>query len=519
MCDICNEHHYDEDCCCCECCEEEKELVRDRRELTDEEIESIIVEKYNDKSDKAKVFIRKALKVHGDWYDYSKVEYKNAKTKVTIICPIHKDFEQTPTNHLNGKGCNKCGNLNRGKYHVLTTQTFIERSKSIHNNKYDYSKVNYINNSTKVTITCPIHGDFDQIPSSHLIGKGCPECSGNKKYTSETFIQKAKEVHGNKYSYSKVNYINYNTKVIITCPIHGDFEQEPSSHLHNHGCPKCGDIITSDKNSRTVDLFIKLAKNKHNGKYDYSKVNYEDCKTKVTIICPIHGEFEQTPDSHLRGCGCPKCGLESVRNKLIMTKEEFIERANKVHNNKYNYDSVVYTGIFNPVIITCPTHGDFLQTPHAHLYGHGCPICGLSKGEELVTSYLNDKAILYEIHKTIRFDDKIMYPDFYLVYNNSEIWIEYNGEQHYQHIKFFHSNDKGIDFNYQLYRDIMKRQYCFDNNIKLIEIPYTVKTLNGISDFLDKVLLQNIDPNTLVDYSKLYKLDNTGLNLEDLFPT
>lgn len=161
MCSKCNEHH-DEDCCCCECCEEEKELVRDRRELTDEEIESIIVEKYNTKDEKTKVFIRKALKVHGNWYDYSKVEYKGSRTKVTIICPIHKDFEQTPTNHLNDKGCNKCGNLNRGKYHVLTTQTFIERSKSIHNNKYDYSKVNYINNRTKICIICPEHGEFWQ---------------------------------------------------------------------------------------------------------------------------------------------------------------------------------------------------------------------------------------------------------------------------------------------------------------------------------------------------------------------
>lgn len=146
MCSDCHNYH-DEDCCCCECCEEEKELVRDRRELTDEEIESIIVEKYNDKNNKAKVFIRKALRIHGLKYDYSQVDYKDCKTKVVIVCnkPGHGPFEQTPDSHINNKaGCLKCFGEATSERCRMTKEVFIKRSTEKYNGKYNYSKVEYV---------------------------------------------------------------------------------------------------------------------------------------------------------------------------------------------------------------------------------------------------------------------------------------------------------------------------------------------------------------------------------------
>ena len=188
-----------------------------------------------------------------------------------------------------------------------TTEQFIKEAKAIHGDKYDYSKVNYKGCFEKVCIICPIHGEFWQTPAMHLSGQGCSKCCGRKRKTKEEFIEDAKKVHGNKYDYSKVNYVNNKTKVIITCPIHGDFLQRPDRHLFGCGCNKCGYDNTAEKCKTSLEDFIKRAKEIHGDKYDYSKVVYVNNHTKVCIICPIHGEFWQTPRTHLMGRGCPIC--------------------------------------------------------------------------------------------------------------------------------------------------------------------------------------------------------------------
>ena len=183
-------------------------------------------------------FIEKAQKIHKNYYDYSKVNYINSKTKVCIICPEHGEFWQKPNTHLSGKGCPKCGKIKTTKAHTLTKEEFINKANIIYNNKYNYSNVDYINNHTKVCIICPQHGEFWQEPRTHLEGHGCPKCAFNIPSTIE-FIEKSNVIHNNKYNYSKVDYINAKTKVVITCPIHGDFEQTPDHHLRGQGCPIC----------------------------------------------------------------------------------------------------------------------------------------------------------------------------------------------------------------------------------------------------------------------------------------
>ncbi len=332
------------------------------------------------KTDKTKEFIAKAKAVHGDKYDYSKVMYINNLTKVTIGCPIHGEFEQTPAKHLLGQGCPNCGGRKK-----LTTEEFLERAKKVHGDKYDYSKVMYINNSTKVTIDCPIHGEFEQTPTSHLSGTGCAKCSRKKKISTEEFIEKAKKIHRDKYDYSKAKYVNATTKVTIVCPIHGEFEQIPYSHLSGQGCPVCG-----GSKRLSTEEFIEKAKKVHGDKYDYSKVNYVNSSTKVTIICPVHGEFEQNPTSHLKGCGCAKC---AEREKL--TTEEFIERAKKVHGDKYDYSKVKYVNSYTKVTIGCPFHGEFEQNPLNHLKGVGCPICHMGFTKTYKISLLKTEDLLH----------------------------------------------------------------------------------------------------------------------------
>ena len=193
-------------------------------------------------------WIKKAKDVHGDKYDYSKVVYKDSKTKVIIICSKHGEFEQMLNNHINSKqGCPKCS----GTYSP-TTEEWIEKATEVHGDKYDYSKVEYENTSTKIIIICKTHGEFEQTPHSHLRGFGCSKCTGSYSPTTEEWIEKAKEIHGDKYDYSKVVYKKDKTKVIIICKTHGEFEKTPSKHIHaKQGCQNCY-IFQSEECCRNV---------------------------------------------------------------------------------------------------------------------------------------------------------------------------------------------------------------------------------------------------------------------------
>ena len=258
----------------------------------------------------------------------------------------------------------------------LSTEEWIQKAKKVHGDKYDYSKVKYYNAHTKVCIICPIHGEFWQTPASHLMGNACPKCGGKTKLNTDKFIHRAKEIHGEKYDYSKVEYINATTKVCIICPIHGEFWQTPAKHLSGKGCKKCGIERINASNRLTTEEFIRRAKEIHGEKYDYSKTNYIDAKTKVTIICPIHGEFVQNPVSHLHGGhGCRICAKQEP-----YTTNSFIKKACEVHGKKYDYSKVKYVNSNIKVCIICPEHGEFFQRPSTHLGGCGCPNCnGITK--------------------------------------------------------------------------------------------------------------------------------------------
>lgn len=187
---------------------------------------------------KTQLFVEKSNNVHSNKFTYTNVVYVNAKTKVTITCKDHGDFNQIPNSHLNGSGCPMCASIKHSKNTALTTDEFIRRSSKKHNNKYSYKKSVYTTANSLITITCPIHGDFEQAAVSHYhTGNGCPYCAGSKQ-TTELFICKSANIHNNKYDYNNVIYKNSHTKVIITCPIHGDFEQTPSNH-YKHGCALC----------------------------------------------------------------------------------------------------------------------------------------------------------------------------------------------------------------------------------------------------------------------------------------
>lgn len=213
---------------------------------------------------------------------------------------------------------------------LVTTDIFIKRAKNKHGNKFCYSKVSYIKQDEEIILICPIHGEFLMEPRNHLRSdSGCNKCKDNLKITNEGFIRKAKAIHGDKYDYTKIDYKNKNSNLILICPIHGEFAQVARFHLKSHGCQKCGRKSIGDNKRHTVEEFIVNANKKHSGRYDYSLVDYINANTKVKIICLEHGEFEQVANKHLKGCGCPKC-KESKGEKII--REFLIE-------NDINYNS------------------------------------------------------------------------------------------------------------------------------------------------------------------------------------
>jgi len=291
-----------------------------------------------------------------------------------------------------------------------------------------------------------------------------------KKSNKEDFIKKAKSIHGERYDYSLVNYINNNTKVIIVCLIHGEFEQIPRSHISGHSCRQCKfdsyKIIEKD--------FIVDCTRIHNGKYNYSKVKYSGAHKKVTIICPKHGDFKQVASKHKEGYGCHKCS-----NETKLTTEDVIIQFKSIHNELYDYSMVNYVGDNVKVKIICKKHGEFESAPHNHKRGKGCPICNFSKGELKINSFLSDNKINFKLqHKFDDCRDKNPLPfDFYLPDHN--ICIEFNGRQHYEIVDYF-GGINGLISTQK--RDNIKIEYCKNNNIELIIIKHDENLFEVLSN-------------------------------------
>lgn len=252
-------------------------------------------------------FILESNKIHNNIYDYQFIEYKNDKTKVSILCREHGIFNQLPNKHRRGQGCPKCASFSRR----ISVDRFIEKSSQIHSYKYDYSLVNYINHSTKVKIICQEHGIFEQTPNNHMCHKkGCSKCNGGVSYTFNDFVKKANKIHNNNFNYLKIE----NGIVSIICKFGHEFDQGISSHLKGSGCLEC--YNTNKKYSK--EEFINACKRKHNDNYDYSLIDYQRCDIKVSIKCNNCLKlFNQRAKNHLSGQGCPKCSNKSISKMEI----------------------------------------------------------------------------------------------------------------------------------------------------------------------------------------------------------
>jgi hypothetical protein len=360
------------------------------------------------------------------------------------------------------------------------TQEFIAKAKEVHAEyNYDYSEAMYVNKRTKVKIYCPKHDNwFTPLPGVHINQKTrcklCGKESGSLKQTNskDGFIANAKNLHGDRYDYSKTDYINSYTKVDIICKEHGLFSIRPKDHIRANGehagCPKCGDIRAAIKRTKSTEYFIEKAKVAHGEeKFDYSKVDYKHSDTNIKVVCRKHNlDFEVTPSNFTKNIhNCPECVKENY-NQLQYTTEEFVFVCKKIHGEeKYDYSKVEYTGACNKIIIICKTHGEFSQFAADHKNGFGCSSCSSSRGENAIKLYLETNNIKFEQQKTFAgciYKSSLRF-DFYLPDFNT--CIEFQGIQHHKSVKYF-GGEEG--FQETLLRDEIKSDYCKNNYIELI---------------------------------------------------
>ena len=457
-------------------------------------------------NEKADIFIKKSKEKFGDRFDYSKVEYIDSKTPVTLICKEHGEFTIDMYKHLRSKDgyCDKRKEYKRVSNGILSTDYIIKRCQYIYGDKYDYSKIEYKGGNSKtelVEIICPIHGSFFK-KYEHIskMDCGCPKCSKERAKekkklndiisNGKKFIERSKKKFGDKFDYSEVEYINFKTPVTLICKEHGiKFNVTPSNHFNTvfGGCEKCYNEYIDSTRSKKINFkkikprlteeerkerrkkhFIETATKKFGNRFDYSNIEYVDSKTPVNII---------DRESNNETFSIKPCEFLSAKNgkpkRMNFTTERFIEMARKIHGDKYDYSKVEYRHNKEKVCIICPEHGEFWQTPHNHLLtrksncGCGCPKCSnaVSKLEEKIINVLTKENIKFKkeyVNKSI-FGN--MRGDFYI--NSYNVMIECQGSQHFEENNNLHTSYGG-NLSGQIERDYKFSKCCKDANIKLL---------------------------------------------------
>ena len=371
-------------------------------------------------------------------------------------------------------------------------QKFIELANKLHNNKYGYSEVEYNGCKNKVKIICPEHGIFEMTPDCHINGKnGCPKCSG-KVFCNEDAIYKFKKIHGDKYDYSKVEYINAYTKVTIICPEHGEFKQTPHNHLNGNGCPKCGRIKNSKSKTLTSEVAIDNIKKRTDDKYDLSKAKYVNAKTKIKVICHQkdingieHGEFEITPSNLLSGYGCPKCSKEKNSIQSRLPYDVFQKKVNEKYGNIYIIDKDTYENKPYEFNVYCTIHKIYFKCNGYNLYEYKNNICPECQKDMLLCASIKTHNISdIEICEQPKMDESILYK----IKSGEEVWVPVWGLEN----KYMVSSNGRIKRINRIYKngkkleDRLIRQYYNSRNRRTLGV-----TLNGKYKTVHKTVFES----------------------------
>lgn len=344
----------------------------------------------------------------------------------------------------------------------------------------------------------------------------------------ETLEHRFNVKHDNMFDYSKSIYVNNSTNIIINCKKHNiEFNQTPNNHLNGQGCKMCGIEKISNSNTFTQQEFLERCVNTHGAIYDYSKVKYNRISEHISIICKKHGEFEQTADVHLRGCGCPKCGGESSNKNRITTKKIFTDKSKEKHGDKYDYSLVEDVPGGEKVTILCREHGEFRQTTHSHMSGAGCPKC---KSLKISTTLKHDdKTIIEKCMK--KHGDKYDYSLVTREHNTNNIKIICKIHGVFSQSVSNHIFGQGCPkcgkekSEYNKYKDKLTTLYYIKINKKYYKIGLTQKSVNqrflyDIKNNVDIEIIKTFDFNDgiyamMIEQIVLSKTKHLMINKED----
>lgn len=412
-------------------------------------------------------FIKKANEVHGNKYNYDLLpDVFKMTDRVKIVCDLHGEFEQIARNHTHAKhGCPICGRIKANKKITDTFEEFLEKEKKVHGDKYEAIRESFTATKDKVKIRCKKCGNiFEQTGTMHLYGNGCSFCHpAPKKLTTEKFKEKLAKTHPNLEVLTE--YISTNKPITVRCKIHNHtYTTTPHRLVQGSNCQKCYDDRRGKTILKPIEKVIEDLHKVHGDKYEYPKINeeYENSKSKLTVICNEGHVFISTINKLLSGHGCNKCA--DIKNGISkrLTPQEVLSRSMKKHKSKYLYPKIneEYTGYNSKITIICPVHGEFKQISGIHMSGCGCPSCNESHLERDISILFPDA----ERYKKFKWLGKQSL-DFYI--SKNKIGIECQGSQHFEPSEGFGGY---TNFLKCLERDIRKNRLCREHGVKLIYI-------------------------------------------------
>ena len=471
---------------------------------------------------KVSIALDKCEKRYGGKYSLElKGESIDSNAMVLCRCNEHNTNKYVNLRHfLGGDSCG-CSVCLKEKYYAKEKKKYIDKFTEKWGNGYTFDKLNYISLKDPGIITCKKHGDFTLSEIRYGLDKiSCPVCyeQNKRNIRNSEYLLRLKEKYADTYTWLTTDFGDYYTDYVeFICPKHGVMKQTLCILLNTededgYACPKCKKERSNEKQSYTLDEAISHAKSLESCKYyDFSIIKeWKGVKAKHTLKCKRHGDvFEQTFDSMFQGHnGCPSCKSEYIHDRDALTTEEFIEKARKIHGNKYDYSKVEYYNNTTKVCIICPKHGEFWQTPYNHLMSRGCPKCHESTLETKIRVFLDNNDIEYIQEKSLRdLTGKILEGsgqpqriDFFLPKYN--VCIECQGIQHFSPIKFGRKMiAEAAEENYRkcVIRDKFKYESLVDGNYDIIYFTKKSIASQDISGwYSDKKCFYNTD--SVLDY-------------------
>ena len=327
-------------------------------------------------------FVAAAKEKHGNLYTYPDQPWPPVGQAVGVVCKQHGEFHQRYLNHVRGAGCPICWESRRGKALRLTSEDVEKAIRKVFP-EYAVDASSYSGNRSKLEVCCPSHGKFLANYSDLVRGHGCPKCGKIKSRESKVAASKERMRSDLSSMYPELTFPNFDleftsttARLTIICKKHGESTKRAHEMVNKgEGCPSCGKESSIAKRRVSKDEAISRFISVHGNTYDYSKFRIAEAMGNSTIVCKKHGEFQQTPQAHWTGQGCPLCGVERRASASIIPFDVFVKNAREIHGNRYEYVESTYQGTSKNLTIICKEHGEFSQLAVSHLSGCDCPSC------------------------------------------------------------------------------------------------------------------------------------------------